>query len=95
MHAITSVGDALNRRPAATALVSTLQTRVDMVRRRTQGLSRPTVLMPLWYDPITTIGAHAFITEVIAAAGGRSNHRIFDIHAAMIVGCRISDGGQL
>lgn len=72
MHAITSVGDALNRRPAATALVSTLQTRVDMVRRRTQGLSRPTVLMPLWYDPITTIGAHAFITEVIDAAGGRS-----------------------
>jgi ABC-type Fe3+-hydroxamate transport system substrate-binding protein len=72
LHAITSVGDALNRRPAADALVQRLQTRVDAVRHRTQGLPRPTVLMPVWYDPITTIGRHAFITEVITAAGGRS-----------------------
>ena len=28
--------------------------------------------MPIWYDPITTIGKSAFITEIIAAAGGRS-----------------------
>ena len=28
--------------------------------------------MPVWYDPITTIGKNAFITEIIAAAGGRS-----------------------
>ena len=28
--------------------------------------------MPVWYDPITTIGKHAFITEIIVAAGGRS-----------------------
>jgi iron complex transport system substrate-binding protein len=28
--------------------------------------------MPIWYDPITTIGKNAFITEVIEAAGGRS-----------------------
>ena len=28
--------------------------------------------MPIWYDPIITIGKHAFITEIIEAAGGRS-----------------------
>ena len=28
--------------------------------------------MPVWYDPIMTIGRNAFITEIIAAAGGRS-----------------------
>ena len=28
--------------------------------------------MPIWYDPIVTIGKHAFITELIAAAGGES-----------------------
>ena len=28
--------------------------------------------MPVWYDPITTIGKHSFITEIIEAAGGRS-----------------------
>jgi iron complex transport system substrate-binding protein len=32
----------------------------------------PRVFMPVWYDPITTIGKNAFITEIIAAAGGRS-----------------------
>jgi iron complex transport system substrate-binding protein len=26
----------------------------------------------VWYDPIITIGKHAFITEIIEAAGGRS-----------------------
>jgi ABC-type Fe3+-hydroxamate transport system substrate-binding protein len=72
MHSILSVGDALNRAPAATALVGRLQARVDAVRQRTQHLPRPSVLMPVWYDPITTIGKHAFITEIIAAAGGRS-----------------------
>jgi iron complex transport system substrate-binding protein len=28
--------------------------------------------MLIWPDPVTTIGKHAFITEVIAAAGGES-----------------------
>jgi ABC-type Fe3+-hydroxamate transport system substrate-binding protein len=28
--------------------------------------------MPIWYDPIITIGKHAFTTEIIEAAGGRS-----------------------
>ena len=32
----------------------------------------PRVFMPIWYDPITTIGKNAFITEIIEAAGGRS-----------------------
>ena len=27
------------------------------------------VFLPIWYDPVTTIGKHAFITEMIAAAG--------------------------
>jgi iron complex transport system substrate-binding protein len=72
LHAIRDVGDAVNRAPAAAALAASLQARVEAVRERTQNLPRPRVLMPVWYDPITTIGKHAFITEIIAAAGGRS-----------------------
>ena len=72
LHAIRDLGDALNRAPAAAALATSLDARVQAVRARTQNLPRPTVLMPVWYDPITTIGKHAFITEIIAAAGGRS-----------------------
>jgi iron complex transport system substrate-binding protein len=72
LHAIRDLGDALNRRPEAVTLVASLDARVQAVRARTQNLPRPTVLMPVWYDPITSIGRHAFITEIIAAAGGRS-----------------------
>jgi iron complex transport system substrate-binding protein len=71
-HSIGSVGMALNRTSQADALVNRLQQRVDAVRARTKGLPAPRVFMPIWYDPITTIGKNAFITEVIEAAGGRS-----------------------
>jgi iron complex transport system substrate-binding protein len=71
-HSIESIGMALNRAPQADALVHSLQQRVDAVRVRTKSLPAPRVFMPIWYDPITTIGKNAFITEVIEAAGGRS-----------------------
>jgi iron complex transport system substrate-binding protein len=71
-HSIESVGMALNRTSQADALVNRLQQRVDAVRARTKGLPAPRVFMPIWYDPITTIGKNAFITEVIEAAGGHS-----------------------
>jgi iron complex transport system substrate-binding protein len=71
-HSIESVGRALNRAPQADALIHSLQQRVDTVKARTKGLPAPRVFMPIWYDPITTIGKNAFITEVIEAAGGRS-----------------------
>ena len=71
-HSVETIGMALNRTPQADALVHSLQQRVDAVRARTKGLAAPRVFMPIWYDPITTIGKNAFITEIIEAAGGRS-----------------------
>ena len=71
-HSVESIGQALNRTTQADALIHTLQQRVDTVRARTKGQPAPKVFMPIWYDPITTIGKNAFITEVIEAAGGRS-----------------------
>jgi len=72
LHSVETIGHALNRTPQADALVHSLQQRVDTVRARTKGLPAPRVFMPIWYDPITTIGKNAFITEIIEAAGGRS-----------------------
>jgi iron complex transport system substrate-binding protein len=72
LHSVESIGMALNRTPEADVLVHSLQQRVDAVKARTQGLPAPRIFMPVWYDPITTIGRNAFITEIIAAAGGRS-----------------------
>ncbi len=71
-QSIETIGMALNRTSQADALVHSLQRRVDAVRVRTKDLPAPRVFMPIWYDPITTIGKNAFITEIIEAAGGRS-----------------------
>jgi len=72
LHSVQSAGIALNRPEQANALMHRLQARVDAVKRKTAGLPVISLFMPVWYDPIITIGKHAFITEIIAAAGGRS-----------------------
>jgi ABC-type Fe3+-hydroxamate transport system substrate-binding protein len=72
MHSVQTIGLALNRTQQADALIHSLQQRVDLVKSRTKAEPAPSVFMPIWYDPITTIGKNAFITEIIAAAGGRS-----------------------
>jgi iron complex transport system substrate-binding protein len=72
LHSVATMGLALNRTPQADALVQSLERRIDAVKARSQGQPAPRVFMPIWYDPITTIGKSAFITEIIAAAGGRS-----------------------
>lgn len=72
LRSVTHLGEALDREREAATLVASLEHRIDAVRTRTHGLPRPSVFMPIWYDPIMTIGKHAFITEIIAAAGGRS-----------------------
>ena len=72
LHSVATMGLALNRTPQADALVQSLEQRINAVKARSRGQPGPRVFMPIWYDPITTIGKSAFITEIIAAAGGRS-----------------------
>jgi iron complex transport system substrate-binding protein len=72
LHSVDSLGDALNRAPQAAALHASLTRRIEAVKARTAGKPAPTVLMPVWYDPIVTIGKHAFITEIIETAGAKS-----------------------
>ena len=72
LHSVETIGMALNRMQQAEALARSLQQRIDAVKTRTKDLPAPRVFMPIWYDPITTIGKNAFITEIIEAAGGRS-----------------------
>jgi iron complex transport system substrate-binding protein len=72
LHSVVTIGLALNRAPQADVLIQSLERRIDAVKARSQGQPSPRVFMPIWYDPITTIGKSAFITEIIAAAGGRS-----------------------
>jgi ABC-type Fe3+-hydroxamate transport system substrate-binding protein len=72
LKSVTSTGEALNRVPQAAALDASLARRIAAVKAQTAGKPLPRVLLPIWYDPIITIGKHAFITEMITTAGGRS-----------------------
>jgi iron complex transport system substrate-binding protein len=72
LRSVTSVGEALNRAPQAAILNASLSRRITAVKARTAGKSAPRVLVPIWYDPIITVGKHAFISEILEAAGARS-----------------------
>jgi ABC-type Fe3+-hydroxamate transport system substrate-binding protein len=72
LQSVSSVGDALNRASEATALNASLTRRIVAVRDRSAGKPRPKVLLPIWYDPIITVGKHAFITEILETAGAQS-----------------------
>lgn len=69
---IANLGHALNRDSDASSLLRQLQEREHSVAARVHGKPTIRVFMPVWYDPIVTIGKHAFITELIEAAGGSS-----------------------
>jgi iron complex transport system substrate-binding protein len=71
-QSITSLGQALNREEAAKTLVDKLRRRVAAVRCEVSGKPVVSVLMLVGYNPIITIGRHAFITDVIEIAGGHS-----------------------
>ncbi len=71
-RSIESLGKALNREDAATKLIAKLHARVNAVHKRGQGKPMVSIFMPVGYDPVITIGKHAFITDLISAAGGRS-----------------------
>jgi iron complex transport system substrate-binding protein len=72
LESIRQVGRALNRSKEADRLVDRLRARRDGIVNRVRGLPRPRVLLVIWPDPVITIGRHAFITDVIIAAGAQS-----------------------
>jgi iron complex transport system substrate-binding protein len=71
-RSIASIGRALNREESAKELIGRLRGREAAVRQRVSGKPVVSILMPLWYDPVVTIGKHAFITDLIEIAGGHS-----------------------
>jgi iron complex transport system substrate-binding protein len=71
-QSLASLGRALNREDAAKTLVDSLRRREAAVRRQVSEKPVVSVLLPVWYNPILTIGKHAFITDLIEIAGGHS-----------------------
>jgi iron complex transport system substrate-binding protein len=68
LESILLLGQVAGRSAAATALVSSLQSRLDTVRARVAGLRRPRVALLEWTDPPYAPGH--WIPEMIEAAGG-------------------------
>jgi iron complex transport system substrate-binding protein len=71
-RSLAAIGQALNRQEAARELIARLHAREAAVRRRVSGKPVISVLMPVGFDPVITFGKHAFLTGLIAIAGGRS-----------------------
>ena len=69
---LLSLGHALNREATAQALVDRLKAREAAVRERAANRKHVRVFMPLWYDPIVTIGKASFLSELIETAGAVS-----------------------
>jgi iron complex transport system substrate-binding protein len=72
LHSINSLGQAIHREKEASVVVSRLRQRIAAVRVSVQGKPVVNVFMPVSYEPVITIGKGAFITEIIALAGGHS-----------------------
>jgi iron complex transport system substrate-binding protein len=72
LHSIASLGQAINREPAAYAVVQHLQQRIAAVRSSVRNKPVINVFSPVSFEPVITIGKGAFITEIIEAAGGHS-----------------------
>ena len=72
LRSVGSVGEALNRMPQAAALNASLSKRIEAVRARSAGKPAPRVLVPVWYDPIISIGKNAFISQIVETAGAKS-----------------------
>lgn len=62
------VGDTVR----AMAVRDSVTRTIAAVQRATQGVPRPTVLMPVWHNPLYVIGGTSFMNELVAIAGGRN-----------------------
>jgi iron complex transport system substrate-binding protein len=69
---VANLGNVLNRKQQADALVARLKARLQLVHERVKDKPAPRVFFVLWHDPVFTAGKHAFITELIETAGAKS-----------------------
>jgi len=70
--AISTLGNALDRRPAAAALAADMRRRVAAVQARVRGRTRPAVLLVYGHRPLIGAGAQTFADALIELAGGRN-----------------------
>lgn len=69
---VGNLGRALNREDAARNLLDKMRSRERAIRARSAGKPMVRIFMPIWHDPVVTIGKDDYITEMIEIAGAKS-----------------------
>jgi len=73
MQTIGEIGDLLNARKQAEALVGRMRSRIDFVRARvSEAATRPRVFFQIGISPIVSAGTDTFANEIIELAGGQN-----------------------
>lgn len=71
-RATTVLGELIGAPDRARLVVDSVRGTLERVRRATAGRDRPTVFMLSWQQPLMTIGAGSFLTELVEIGGGRN-----------------------
>lgn len=71
-RALDSLGTRVGARERADSITQSLRRQLDEVRQRASGTTRPRVFIPVWEQPLMTVGAGSFMTELVAIAGGEN-----------------------
>ena len=73
LGSIEAVGTITGQEQEASALVGSMQSKLDEVQGLTAELEeRPRVLYVTWHEPLWTVGRNTWIDDLIAAAGGEN-----------------------
>ena len=71
-RALDSLGTRVGARARADSITQSLRRQLDDVRLKAAGTSRVRVFIPVWEQPLMTVGAGSFMTELVAIAGGEN-----------------------
>lgn len=69
---LENLGKAIHREDSARSLIEKLKSREQQIRAKTAGKPQIRIFMPIWYDPVITIGKDDYITQMIELAGAKS-----------------------
>jgi iron complex transport system substrate-binding protein len=64
------LGDVIGEQDAARLVVDSVRGTLERVRTATRGLERPTVFLISWPNPLLTIGAGSYLSQLVEIAGG-------------------------
>ncbi len=72
LRAVDTLGTLLGEPARADSIARAIRAQLDAVRAAVPEGERPTVFVPVWGEPLMTVGDGSFLSELIAIAGGRN-----------------------